>query len=429
MKKLFYLFLFLSALTYGQGFPVTVSQPLTSNIVSYDQVLRAYDVYGSSGATSLQWAMNSVSDITISFIGLSDAQFVVEGSNDGRNWKSISVYELSAPQTLITGNFQPSTSELSFYKVSNLAFNFLRVKRSVQGTSVSGTKSVQVYVNRSMPVKAIELWGDSMTAGAGSDTGYTIGYQLSYDLPEYLVTANAIGSQKSGQILARQHGFRITMPGVVDNQDRAIGALSSDFLKNPGNVNLQSGGLYKGLSCVIKYNPGSTPQYTIRTAGANESISNIANTNFIPFDALNARNSIQVLWFGRNDSANGNGTFADIIPNLQKAIDFLAPPKRFVVVGVAPNTSEVLGSAYRTALDGHNTALQATWPLQYVSAYPPTTTEMAEVGYVPTAQDLTDISNGLWPASHMVDPTHFNSIGYRIMTYRIEKTLQGLKYI
>jgi len=399
------------------------------NVVSYDQVLRGYDM--TNFPLSLQWSTNNVSDISIETLGGGNVTFVLEGSNNGTDWKELAVYETDTPATIIQGAFAPTvaTSAINMYKPTTLSYSLMRLRRAVY-TTTSATKTVQIYIKRTMPVNAITFWGDSMTAGSGSDAGYTMGEQVGYHLPDYTIYNRGIGSQKSDQILARQSGVRISLPTVVDNTTagRAVTSLTADILKNPTTSNAQIPGLYKGYSTLLAF-VAATPGYTIRTLGIPNTISNIDNTLFVSYDALNSRNNINVFWYGRNDAANGNGSFSTVLPNIQKSVDYLANPKRFVVIGVAPNTSETIGTAFKATLDAYNTSLQTAYPNNYVSAYAPTTTELSELGITPSAQDLIDISNGIFPASMMVDATHFTSVGYRIIAKRVLKKIQELKYV
>lgn len=50
--------------------------------------------------------------------------------------------------------------------------------------------------------------------------------------------------------------------------------------------------------------------------------------------------------------------------------------------------------------------------------------------YTPTADDTTDINNGLFPRGMHPngDPTHLNSIGYRVIAYRVWKKFKQYEW-
>lgn len=74
-----------------------------------------------------------------------------------------------------------------------------------------------------------------------------------------------------------------------------------------------------------------------------------------------------------------------------------------------------------------NAALLAAYPTNYIDfATPPSVSEQAwlltNYAWTPTAQDNTDMSNGVWPTSlhgsSGTDPTHLNDTGYALWAYR-----------
>lgn len=274
----------------------------------------------------------------------------------------------------------------------------------------------------------IICFGDSLTQGAGATTGLTGGLSmpsyLSNILYPRLVQNQGLGGQTMAQIASRQGAkpIYITITGNVLNgaNDVAITSISSQFLSYADTRAMYASGIVNGVPCLVTRTVVSTFEtYVIR--GANNSTAAIpANSIFYPDSSFNAKDAIQVFWWGRNNVPTLTGL--DIL--IDNAIDLMSSPRRFIIIGVLPARTEIIGTANYNAIIAMNAVLDANYPDNYIPITPPTVEEMSDIMYTPTSQDNIDIANGVFPTGMHADNIHLNGYGYNIIANRVAKIIK-----
>lgn len=282
----------------------------------------------------------------------------------------------------------------------------------------------------------ITCFGDSLTAGTG---GTALATLLGRLLPNRLVNNAGIGGQTAAQIAARQGGLPVdvTLSGNAFAGAGAVSvtAISTELLSAPSENNTRYGsGTIGPLQCfLIRTATGGPPStsetYTITPAYSSTGAVP-AKTRFVPDSAANARHDIQVIWIGRN---NVGGTISTVPGLVEDMVEYMATPKRAVVVGVLAGTTETIGSgSTRTNLDAANAELEETWGDAFVTADPPTVDEMTAVGYTPSGADNTQIANGVWPDGLRSDSSgnrvHLTTQGYQIFANRIAAVINAKEW-
>lgn len=276
-------------------------------------------------------------------------------------------------------------------------------------------------------VSSITCFGDSLTAGTGGTDLATLLRRL---LPNRLINNAGIGGQTAAQIAARQGGLPIDVTIAGDAFAGAgavsVTAISTTLLSTPAENNTRYGsGSIGSLQCFLIRTAAGGPPSTSETYTITPVYSSTgavpAKTRFIPDSAINARHDIQVIWVGRN---NVGGAVSSVPGLVEDMVDYMATPKRAVVVGILAGTSETIGSgSTRTDLDAANQALEETWGDVFVTADPPSVAEMTAVGYTATSGDNTQITNGVWPDGLRSDGSgnrvHLTTQGYQIFANRI----------
>jgi hypothetical protein len=267
----------------------------------------------------------------------------------------------------------------------------------------------------------INCFGDSLTEGAGATTATGLSYpaQLTNILYPRLIQNLGLGGQSMEQIASRQGAkpIYITISGntLSGASNTSITSISSQFLYYALTTAQYASGIVNGVPCLITRTVVSSVEtYVIR--GYNSSTATIPpNSIFYPDSSFNALPTIQIFWWGRNNvpSLTGLDTLID------NAISIMPSPRRFLIIGVKPSLTEIIGTSNYTAIIAMNNILRSNYPNNYVECTPPTTTEMSAIMYTPTTQDNTDITNGVFPTGMHYDSTHLNGYGYNIIANRV----------
>lgn len=270
----------------------------------------------------------------------------------------------------------------------------------------------------------IECFGDSLTAGTG---GTPLATLLRNVMPGRLILGHGIGGQNSAQIAARQGGnptpVTVSLTGNAFNGVTAVTltSISNQFLSTQAdNTTRYMSGSINGIQCAIARTatgtaPSQVETYTVLPAYST-AVAVAAGSTFIPDDGFNARGNIQVLWMGRNDVPSLTGV-AGLVAN---CVAYLTQPRRYAVIGVLAALGEINGSSNKTAIDAANAQLATAHGAQFIPSTPPTTAEMAAVGYTPTTQDNTDIANGVFPTGMRSDANvHLTTQGYQVFANRL----------
>ena len=178
---------------------------------------------------------------------------------------------------------------------------------------------------------AVNVWGDSLTAGSEDQSGLTLSTTLSADLG-IPVTNNGIGSQKSTQIAMRQGGVGVqlsftsnliqyyvqavsalqgaSVAGMSTNQDPDYRFLSSTGYNGGWNTSGAVCGVHGYLSASGSGGPPSTSQnyfftpdgvYPTTNVLASTPVACPANSVFTPDAASMERLQPAIFWYGTNN--------------------------------------------------------------------------------------------------------------------------------
>ncbi|WP_018622139.1 hypothetical protein [Spirosoma luteum] len=281
----------------------------------------------------------------------------------------------------------------------------------------------------SVPVSSkgvIAAWGDSLTEG-GQGGGTPYPQQLSTLLGR-TVNNYGIDGQKAEQIVGRQGASTVTL-SVEGNAFKGtapvkVTAISIPILYTTGTDTRMVTGTVAGVPVTMTRTASGdganrVETYTL-TPKAASTTSVPANSVFTPDDAVASKGSVQILWMGRNDVPALSGVPALI----DKAIGYIDAPARFLVIGVPFSLKEPKSTANYKLIESFNADLAARYLGNYVSIMPPTDAEMAAVGYSPTGEDRTYITNGQFPIGLHRDDIHFRTQGYQIIVNRIAAKLK-----
>lgn len=275
-------------------------------------------------------------------------------------------------------------------------------------------------VNYSM----IEAFGDSLTQGTGGTSYVT---QLAWRLAPRVIANHGIGGQTMEQIACRLGAspIKVSLSGAAFNGTSSVVVTPEVlFLSTAADtVTRYSSGILNGVPCVITCD-GATDTYAI-IPGHVASTTVVRNGSiFYPDTAFNSKDSIQLLWLGRNNLPTVTGL--DII--YERAIANLSEPKRYIIIGLLNSLTEITGNATYNAMVSMNNTLRAKFTDNYVEATPPSSEEMLELAYTPDAQDLADIANNTIPTGMRADNIHLNTIGYALIAMRVYKKGVELGY-
>jgi len=282
--------------------------------------------------------------------------------------------------------------------------------------------------------QTLAFFGDSLTIGAGANVPY--GTMVGTGLPGRRIVSDGIGGQIARSIAIRQGGETVKISvegGKLDGVNPVrIKKLSNEFLSTPINYNTYSrAGTVAGVKCTItrEANEETGEIYTIKAE--TESTADIADdSDFVLEEPAKLRTATQILWYGRNNIGRPNSK-EDILAALDSSIDYLAEPKRFLVLGVLLAIPENEGSDRYNEVRDINNSLSARYGNAYVSMEPPTEEEMAAISYTPSPEDVSDIEKGNFPRGMRPgnsDEIHINDKGYEIVANRVIAKLKELEY-
>lgn len=277
----------------------------------------------------------------------------------------------------------------------------------------------------------IACWGDSLTAGAGSTGGQTYPVQLAAMLGDGRNIYNGgIGGQNSAQIAARQGGapslLTVTGNQIPASGGVAVTAKTVNFLYSSGTYSGSSTGTLAGVPGTLTTDSSGNWTFTRTTNGLATNCP--AGSPFIPDAAVAYRGRTVILTYGRND---GGSDPTQLLALLASSIAYLTPYyKQFLIGLILNSTTEYVGTSGYNAIKAKNDAIKAAYPNNYLDTQaPPTVAEMAALGFVPTAQDNTDIANDCIPtemrANPPTDTLHLNNYGYGLWALRAKTIIQA----
>lgn len=293
--------------------------------------------------------------------------------------------------------------------------------------------------------KTLAFFGDSLTNGTGGTRPF--GEWVGDAFPERPVFNDGINGQVALSIAVRQGGIPLKLSvagGKFDGADPVnVTKLSNEFLSTPVNADVYSRtGTLVGVQCTItrKFIADVGERYTIEPLAKTDVEAPVETSTDIEIpddsifeldDAVRLRTATQILWYGRNDIAWGKPE-ADVLTAIKSSIDYIAEPRRYLVLGVLPGATENKGTDRYAKVTAFNDQLAMLYRDCYVPMTPPTDSEMKDIGFTPTAEDLEYIEKGNFPrrmrAANNTDEIHLNNFGYQIVANRVVKKIRDLKY-
>ncbi|ADB42366.1 hypothetical protein [Spirosoma linguale] len=274
------------------------------------------------------------------------------------------------------------------------------------------------------PLKPVfAAWGGSSTQGVANTVSYPSHLQQIF--PERKIENFGLPSQSSLQIAARQGGVPVTLSIDNDkfngNNSIPVNSISIKLLSTQAhNLPISITGTVKGVKCkLLRIATGAFPKqvesYSLTPLTPSEAV--IPKYSFfIPDDAINNRDSLQILWLGRNDLPDFVGV-ADVIEN---CIDYIKKPAQFLVIGILNSVFETGNNHIYKSILNLNSILASKYTENYIPATPPTNEEMNAIKYSPTNQDKIEIAANTFPASMRIsDGYHLNTIGNLIIATRV----------
>jgi lysophospholipase L1-like esterase len=293
--------------------------------------------------------------------------------------------------------------------------------------------------------KTLAFFGDSLTIGTGGTRPF--GEWVGDVFPERPVFNDGINGQVALSIAIRQGGIPLTLSVAGGKFDGAkpvsVTKINNEFLSTPLNADVYSRtGTLAGVQCRItrKFVPEVGERYTVEPLAQSdtEALSGTPVDIEIPDDsvfelddAVRLKTATQVLWYGRNDMAEGKPE-ADILAAIKGSVDYIAAPRRYLVLGILTAATENKGTDRYAKVAAFNDQLAMLYGKSYVAMTPPTGSEMDDIGFVASATDLEDIEKGNFPrrmrAANNTDEIHLNNFGYQIVANRVVKKIRDLDY-
>ena len=273
--------------------------------------------------------------------------------------------------------------------------------------------------------------GDSMTYGAGSGgfpvTKWFNDLLVEDGITNAQITNFGVGGETSVTICARQGGnpFVVTVDdGFIPATTEAVRVTLQPINGQPVQPLLQSSswvgelnGL-KGTLRIVKPNGGNTwdaaNYYTFTRSTAGSQITANRPMEFHLDIAKQNANAIHVIWIGQNGPSVDRA-----ISDAKAMIERIeSPNKKFIVIS-KPTSTDADDAKYFEQFGNRFIAAR-----KYLVQY-----GLEDAGITPTAQDLTDISNGIVPTSLRSDSVHWLAPGYQILAKLIFNRMKNLGWI
>lgn len=231
-------------------------------------------------------------------------------------------------------------------------------------------------------------------------------------------------SQSHEQIAARQGGLPALVT-IAGNATAASGASVVTSIANSpvlysltrtvrGTLNGIVGTLAEATSGNVTFTPDAAGIYAVP-----------AKSRFTPADGTSCRDRITTIWAGRNGYLTV--PVQESIASTQAMIDYLSSNvKRVIVMEIPPSDTNPIGGAGRAELDAYNAARRAAFPAYWddTATWLRGDAAATAAGIAWTAQDQTDIANGITPVSFRSDYIHFNATGCTAIAHRVHQIAQ-----
>lgn len=251
--------------------------------------------------------------------------------------------------------------------------------------------------------------GDSMTNGYSAPNN-SYPKQLAALLPGRDIVNLGISSNTSVQIASRMGAVSAKF-SVVGGTIPRSGVVTLTAGETPSNLStnsmdLEFDGTLFGVPGKLHVGAGAgTTAPTFTRANAGDVVHVPDNSPFVLRDVGFYRDSIQVIWSGRND-----GNAGTVLANIAKMVS-LMPHSRFIVLSVCTRTTETSGTSGYTYVNGLNAQLKSIYPNNYLDVLTPLI-----AAYNPELPgDVTAHAGNTIPPSLSTDGTHLVAAGFAIV--------------
>lgn len=278
----------------------------------------------------------------------------------------------------------------------------------------------------------IVCWGDSMTAGAGGN-GTTYPGVLKTLMQNAGSTANTynmgVGGETSPTICARQGGnpFLINVTGGIIPASTTPVTVTLEQINGETVRPLLQGsttwtGVLDGIAGVLNLvePSGSSASwqadnyYTFARTAAGTQITIDRPKPFYLDVAAPRLGDIHIIWIGQNGPSTARAiSDAKAIIQRMQALD-----KRYLVIS-KPTSTDADDSLFFAEF-GRRFVAARKYLVQY---------GLQDAGITPTAQDNTDIANGIVPTSLRADAVHWTAQGYTILANLLFNRIKELGWI
>ncbi|UOH76205.1 SGNH/GDSL hydrolase family protein [Acinetobacter schindleri] len=274
--------------------------------------------------------------------------------------------------------------------------------------------------------------GDSMTAGAGGNgnpvTKWFNELLVADGITNAEITNFGVGGETSVTICARQGGnpFIVTVDdGVIPATAEPVRVTLQPINDQPVRPMLQGASSWagelnglKGTLRIVKPNGGSTwdeaNYYTFTRSTAGSQITANRPMEFHLDIARQNADAIHVIWIGQNGPSVDRA-----ISDAKAMIERIeSPNKKFIVIS-KPTSTDADDAKYFEHFGNRFIAAR-----KYLVQY-----GLEDAGIAPTAQDLTDIQNGIVPTSLRSDAVHWLAPGYQILAKLLFNRMKNLGWI
>lgn len=310
------------------------------------------------------------------------------------------------------------------------------IKEKIAASETNIATALRNHLDQNIVISSgpnIVCWGDSMTAGAGSDgnpyTKYLQNLLISYG-SDAVVYNCGVGGETSVTIAARQGGnpFSVTVTSgsiaasaSVDNPitfNALSGVIPTPLLQGSGNPFEDVGylkGVLNGVAGAIHGAAGNT--YVFRRDESGSVVTTNRPTLFFTDYSKELRSDIAIFWVGQNNSSVGNDARA--IPDVKAMIQHLqAADKRYLVINKPISTPEEDKIWY--AEFGNRYIAARAYMIEF---------GMQDAGLTPTQEDIDSMNAGYIANSLRYDNVHWKAPGYEILANLIFKRLKDLEWI
>lgn len=296
-------------------------------------------------------------------------------------------------------------------------------------TALSATILDQVSkANTGLPDDGWAHWGDSLTTVA-SGGDWTGKFALRHGRASF---NGGWGGQVSQQIAARQGGVPALLT-VTGNQIPASGSVAVTAIVHTP-VSSTVGGTWQGTLAGV---PGAlfvdgSGNHTFTRTTAGTVVAAPAGTRFISTDGASNRARKFTIEVGRNDFKTTPP--AEMVASIRAMINYVPGAKQGFVFDISPWDTEPMPAApgsSRDKLNILNAAIAAAFPEYYLPVFQMlrTADAAAAAGITFTAQDQTDITNGVTPTSFRFDGGHLNAAGGTALAYFLTQAAYSRGYV